>query len=113
MDPLSMLLWAAVWAGVAAGIYVTVYFVDLTLEIIASWFRRFAHLIVQNDRRAIGDRDYLAFTVKQAINTGNYKIAQGIFNTRTEEIYDARAIEAGSLDSKIQSEHRFKEVVIW
>ncbi|MFP5272057.1 hypothetical protein [Coleofasciculus sp.] len=113
MEPLSLLLWAAVWAGVNAGIYVGVYFASLTLEKLAYWFKKFAYLIIENDRRNLKDREYLAFTVKQAIDTGNYKYAQGIFNTQKEEIHDARGIEAGSVDLKIRNAHLFNEVAFW
>lgn len=113
MDPLSILIWTAVWAAVSAGIYVTVSFANLTLKILAEWFRRFAYLIVQNDRRSLRDRECLAFTVKQALSSGEYKIAQGIFNNQTETIEDARVVNASSLDWNIQSEHMGKDVVFW
>jgi len=113
MEPLTLLLWAAVWAGVNAGIYVGLHFFCLTLEILANWFKKFAYLIVENDRRSLKNREYLAFTVKQAIDDGNYKIAQGVFNTKTEEVHDARGIEADSVDSKIRNAHLFNEVAFW
>lgn len=113
MDPLSILIWTAVWAGVSAGIYVAVYFANLTLQILANWFRQFAYLIVENDRRPIRDRERLAVTVKEKINNGDYRIAQGIFNNQTDTFEEARVLTGRSVDWNIEREHIGKEVVIW
>ena len=116
MDPLfTPILLAAIWAGVAAGIYVVVYFADLTFGIISGWFKNFAYLLVENDRRAMENREYLAFTIKTAMATKDYNIVQGIFDTKNQKIYDARAIKTDSIDSKIKEVHSYgrKEVALW
>ncbi|MEG3860755.1 hypothetical protein [Microcoleus sp. herbarium12] len=102
-DPLFILLRAAVSAGVSAGIYVTVYFADLTAQIILSWFRNFAYLLVENDRRSFQETEYVGFVICQPMDSGGYKIFQGIFDTKNSRIYDARVIQANSVAPTIKN----------
>ena len=97
------------------GIYATVYFANLTAQILYGWFKKFADLLVENDRRSLQDREYVAFTVWRGINSGDYKIVQGIFDNKNTKIYDARVIQADSVDTKIKQAHsnRKKELVFW
>ena len=116
MEPLSLLIWAAVWAGVSACLYVTVYFLNLTFQILVDWFRTFAYLMVENDRRAIRNRDKICFTkMQEDIENGDYNVVQGIFDQKEGEVYDARVIKAGSVDNKIKEAHSYgrKEVALW
>ena len=111
------------------GVYVTVYFCHLTLQILVDWFKKFAYLMVENDRRAIRDREKIAFTLKKAIANddfnrvklpflhakGEFNVIQGIFDQKEGEVYDARVIKAGSVDNKIKEAHSYgrKEVALW
>lgn len=115
MEPFSILIWAAVWAGVSAGIYATVYFANLTAQIIYEWFRKFAYLLVENDRRSFLNREYVAFTVQQAMASGDYNVVEGIFDNKNQKIYDARVMQADSVDIKIKQAHSNgkKEVAFW
>ena len=115
MDPLTILIWTAVWAGVSCGIYATVYFANLTAQIIYEWFRKFAYLLVENDRRSFENRDYVAFTVQKAMASGDYNVVEGIFDNKKQKIYDARVIQADSVDYKIKQAHSNgrKEVAFW
>lgn len=115
MDPLSILIWTAVWAGVSAGIFTVVYFANLTAQIIYEWFRKFAYLLVQNDRRSLQNREYVAFTVQQAMASGDYNVVEGIFDNKNQKVYDAQVMKAGSVDYKIKQAHSYgrKEVAFW
>lgn len=115
MDPLSILIWTAVWAGVSAGIYAVVYFANLTAQIIYEWFRNFAYLLVQNDRRSFQNREYVAFTVQQAMASGDYNVVEGIFDNKNQKVYDAKVMKAGSVDATIKQAHSYgrKEVAFW
>lgn len=112
---ITLLIWAAVWAGVSACLYVTVYFLNLTFQILVDWFRTFAYLMVENDRRAIRNRGKIGFTVQKSIESGDCNIVQGIFDQKEGEFYDARVIKAGSVDEKIKEAHGYgrKEVALW
>jgi len=101
-DPFSILIWTAVWAGVAAGIYATVYFADLTAQILYGWFRKFAYLLVENDRRSFQNREYVAFTLQKERANGDYNVVQGIFDNKNQKIHDARVIISGSVDLAIK-----------
>jgi len=115
MEPLSILIWTAVWAGVSLGIYATVYFSNLTFQIVHKWFLNFSYLMVANDRRSSENRENIAFTVQKAMQSGDYNIVQGIFDNRTGDVRDARVIQAGSVDTTIKQAHSNgrKEVVFW
>jgi len=115
MEPLTLLIWAAVWAGVSACLYVTVYFLNLTFQILVDWFRTFAYLMVENDRRAIRNRDKIFFTVQEDIENEDYNIVQGVLDQKAGEIYDARVIKAGYVDEKIKEVHSYgrKKVALW
>lgn len=104
------------WARIfATGLYVTVYFADLNAHILLSWFRNFDYLLVKNDRRSFQDREYLAFTVLKDIDSGSCQIVQGIFDNKSQKIYDARVIQAGSVDPIIKQTHRngYKKIAFW
>lgn len=92
-----------------------VYFVNLNLQILANWFRQFPDLMVESDRRDIKDRDYLGFTLLKQTESENYQFIQGIFAQKDSEVYNARVIEASSVDSQILKAHDFgkKELVFW
>jgi len=92
-----------------------VYFAHLTVKIIIGWFKKFDHLLVENDPRSFQDRDYLAFTIWKDIDSGSYKIVLGIFDNKNQKVCDARVIQAGSIDPKIKQAHSNGrvEVAIW
>ena len=92
-----------------------VYFANLTTQIIFSWFKNFAHLVVANDPRSFQDREYLAVTVWKDIGTETYKIIQVIFDNKNQIIYDARVIKADSVDSVIKQTHSDGkiEIALW
>jgi hypothetical protein len=106
MDPVTILIWAAVWAGVSAGIYVTVYFLNLTFYILADWFRKLASSMTGND---------VGFTVRQAMNNGTCTYVQGIFDTNRENVKNARVINTSGVDSEVNRYHDYgrKEVAIY
>lgn len=99
--------WIALWPKV--------YFVNLTLQILANWFRQFADLMVESERRDIKDRDYLGFTLLKQTESENYQFVQGIFAQKDSKVYKARVIEASSVDSQILKAHDFgkNELIIW
>lgn len=47
----------------------------------------------------------LLFTYVKQWKAGKYKLVQGVFNTNTEKIEEARVIEAKKVDSEISSKH--------
>ncbi len=120
MDPVTVLTWAVVWAVVSASIYTVVYFANLTFEIIYNWFRGFAYLLVANDRRALANREGVAFTaldtrIKDAIQNKDCNIVQGVFDNRTGKIIGSRVMKASSLDPTIKEAHNYgrKEIAFY
>lgn len=92
-----------------------VYFISLDLQILINWFRQFADLMVESDLRDIKDRDYLGFTLLKQTESKNYQFIQGIFAQKDSKVYNARVIEAISVDVQILKAHDFgkKELVFW
>ena len=92
-----------------------VYFANLTAQIIYEWFRKFAHLLVENDLRSFQDREYVAFTVWEDMDSSDYKIVLGIFDNRNQKVYDARVIQADSVDLRIKQAHSDgeKKIAFW
>ncbi|HBE49826.1 MAG TPA: hypothetical protein DDW76_13785 [Cyanobacteria bacterium UBA11369] len=92
-----------------------VYFANLTIQIIVSWFKNFGHLLVENDRRSFQDREYIGFTIWRGMERAGYQIVQGIFASKNQKVYDARVIQASSVDLSIKQAHGDgkMEVAFW
>ncbi len=100
--PLLPIILAAVAAlGVAAVILTVIYWND-----IVEWFRS------RNDIKE-ADKNNIAFTIKENLRSGNYKVVQGIFNKETEELKDVRIMESESLDDQLMKHHEGQELVIY
>ena len=102
MEPFTLI---AIILGATVGLGLVVVTIIYWDDII-NWFQS------RNSLKA-ADRDNLAFTLKQKLATGDYKVVQGIFNTRTEQLLDGRVMQAKSLDYQFDREHRNKELVFY
>ncbi len=98
---LAILLTACATAALAV-----VVFVVLKWDEIIDWF---------TSRNAIKakDADNIAFTLKERLASGKYKVVQGIFNKRSEEVVDGRQIKAETLDRKTAAAHEGEDVVVY
>lgn len=61
----------------------------------------------------MADRDNIAFSIKEKLTSGDYKVVQGIFNHRSDEIVDGQVIQGGRLDSELQRAHQDKDLVLY
>jgi hypothetical protein len=59
------------------------------------------------------DRDNVAFTLKENLSNGQYKVVRGIFNTRTSTILDAKAEQTRQLDAKLRAVHGTENLVVY
>ena len=98
---LTIILGLIAAAGISAVVLAIIYWDD-----IVEWFRS-----RNNIKQA--DKDNIAFTIKKNLQSGNYKVVQGIFNQRTEELKDTRVMESQKLDDKLLQHHGGKELVIY
>jgi hypothetical protein len=76
---------------------------------VLDWFRGRQKLVQ-------ADRDNIAFTLHNALESGNHGVVQGIFNKRTNELVSADAgqkYEAEEIDEQLQEIHKDNEVVIY
>jgi hypothetical protein len=102
MDLLTILLLAAI---AAYSLFTIVFFAYLTFSIIAEWFR--------NNQEVATQLENVAATVKTALESGETKIIQGVFNKQTGDPVKGRIIEFDELDSEVREAHRNNDVVIY
>ncbi len=104
MDPItvSLLIAASVMLAGAAVVFIAY----LTYNFIVNWFRNRSAIKEQ-------DKDNIAFTIKEAMQSGNYKVIQGIFNTRTEEFVESQVIETKELDNDLNYLHSDTKLVLY
>jgi hypothetical protein len=101
MEPITITLIVA--AAMMAGVVVIAY---LTYNFIVNWFRNRSAIQEQ-------DKDNIAFTIKENLQSGNYTVVQGIFNRRTEELVDSQVIETKELDNKMSEIHSENKMVLY
>jgi len=100
MDPLTIILVAIKVITVAAVVAL------ITYGVLVAWFQEREELVQE-------DLDNIAFTIKELLDTDDYRLVQGIFNTRTEKVVDGRKIRARNADSKVKDLHREKQLVVY
>ena len=86
------------------------YITCLTLEIIIDWFKKW-----WSNRNAIPERDRenLAFTIKDDLKNGNYRVIQGVFNRNTEKVVGGEKYETEQLDEELDELHEDNRLVIY
>ena len=99
VDPVTILLALKITAALVSLALVTYRF-------LITWFQAREQLMVR-------DRDNIAVTVRELFETNNYKLVQGVFNTRTNTVVDGRIIHARGLDQDVYKLHREKQLVIY
>ncbi|MEO0967418.1 MAG: hypothetical protein AAFX80_03525 [Cyanobacteria bacterium J06639_18] len=86
-------------AGFVAGLLIGSIVVGfLSYEEIIDWFNEHIDTIHNNE-------DNLAFTIKDILENGNYKIVQGVFNSQTGDVIEDRVIEAEEIDEELLEIH--------
>ena len=98
--PIIVTILAAV-ALLAVVVVAIIYYDD-----IIEWFR------TRNDIKE-ADKDNIAFTIREKIETGDYKVVQGIFNKRTNDLVEGHAMKTKKLDSEFEQIHADNELVIY
>lgn len=102
MDPITIAIIAAVSALTVAVAMVVL----LKWDDIIKWFE-------QRSRIKEADKDNIAFTLKERLKSGNYKVVQGIFNKRTDSVVDGKIVEAQQLEKKLAQTHQGQDVVLY
>lgn len=102
MDPLTI---AAVIAAFKVITLVAVLFL-LTYQLIIDWFQ-------ENEALVQSDIDNIAITLKELYQAGNYRIVQGVFNTRTNEVVTGRKIHSQRIDQALDEKHQDHQLVIY
>lgn len=73
---------------------------------IISWFQN------RNELKS-SDKDNVAFTLMDRINSGSYATVQGIFNSKTNTVLEARKIESEKVDDKLKDLHASNDLAIY
>lgn len=83
-----------------------IHVILITLSILLDWFAVRKYVIVT-------DPDNIAFTVKDHLDSGNYRVVQGIFNKKTTTVKDKRVMEAEELDEDVKKMHEKDILVVY
>lgn len=83
-----------------------VYLAVITVDAVINWFRTKQSLVQS-------DRDNIAFTIKENMNSGQYVVYQGVFNRRTEQLIDGQKLESGRIDDELRTMHEQQPMVIY
>lgn len=102
-----MLTTLIITALASVAISVVVHFVLLHWREIVNWFQNWI-----NGHQSV-DKDAVGFTVREAVTKGDYKLVQGVFNTSTGKVLDARRVGAENLDSETRQNCFEKKVTIF
>lgn len=103
MLPLIPLITAAIGCFIITEV---IRYVMLHWREIVNWFQNWI-----NGHQSV-DKDAVGFTVREAIKKGEYKVVQGVFNTSSGKVEDARRIEAEDLDAETRKQCFGKEKLI-
>jgi len=82
--------------GLLIGSLLTIAF--LTYEEIMNWFEENLDTLYSN-------KNYLAFTIQDNLDNGNYKVVQGVLDPRNDNIIDGRVVEAEEIDDDLLEIH--------
>jgi hypothetical protein len=78
----------------------------LTIGAIVDWFRS------RNDILE-SDKDKVAVTIQEALQSGNYRTVQAIYDRDTDTVVDIRKVDAKSVDEKVRAAHQDSDLVVW
>ncbi|MEM8721850.1 MAG: hypothetical protein AAGE84_21560 [Cyanobacteria bacterium P01_G01_bin.39] len=92
--------------SLAGGIGAAIFIAYLVISKIVKWFRDRSKLKQQ-------DQDNIAFTLQDKLKNGQYKTVQGVFNTRTNDLEDARIIKSDKIDSDLSRMHKNDQLVVF
>ena len=98
--PLIALILAAA-AALAVIVLAIIYYDD-----IIAWFK------ARNDIK-LADKENIAFTIKEKLASGDFKVVQGIFNKRSESIVDGQAMQTKELDAEFDAVHESNDLVLY
>jgi len=97
-----LIFWILGAVAAATVIYVVCLFWDKIIE----WFRNRNDIKNQN-------RDNIAFTLQQKLDSGKFKTVQGIFNQNSNTMIDSIVIEHEQMDQQLAQAHGREELVVY
>jgi len=101
-----MSFWGWLATGLAVAAAAAVVVTVLCADEIVSWFQgRLSQRKVHTS--------HVGVTVLQCLDTGNYQVVQGIFDTTTQEVVERRVIEAERIDADLRNAHDKDGIAIW
>ena len=96
---ISIILAAAV--GLTIFVLTMIYYHD-----IIEWFQSREDLVGR-------DKDNIAFTIKQRLKKGQYKVVQGVFNKGTDRVVTGKVMKSKKLDRKLADVHESDDLAIY
>ncbi|MCL2519599.1 MAG: hypothetical protein FWE37_01150 [Spirochaetaceae bacterium] len=89
------------------GLITIIAVIELKFEVIKGWFREKSTLMNRSDSSKV------AFTLKEGIKKGKYRVVQGIFDKESNKLLDGVRYEAERLDNEIGELHSKDKIVIY
>ena len=105
MDPISLIIMAAMGLFTGAAAAAAVYIGYLTLGEVMTWFR--------SRRYRLANPSAVATTVVDMLAGGQYRTVQGVFNTWTQTWVESRTIDSYQLSPDLASLHRYHRAVTY
>jgi len=98
----------AILAAIGAAIIgvAVIHLVLITMAIIVEWFIERKYIITSNP-------DHIAFTLKDNLESGNYRVVQGIFDKGNSTVKETRVMEAKDLDEDVKKSHDKDTLILY
>lgn len=85
--------------------------IEVVLTVVVLAFAAVVDWFVQ--RRAVMDENDIAFTLRRQLDSGGYTVVQGIFDESTNQVSDARRVNANRLDPRLAKAHARENLAIY
>lgn len=95
---------AAVAGAVVTAAVITL--IELTLREVLDWFSQ-RKTTIANDQNLVA----VSALIQDAVNSGNVRVVQGVFNKSQQKMVESRTIDAERLDSELAARHRDAQYV--
>jgi hypothetical protein len=103
--PALILIIKALAAAIGTAATITVLFLNIAQ--IIDWFKP------RRTNISAVDKAKIYFTLMDRLAAHDYKVVQGVFDRRTQQLGDARAVNAKGIDAQLRGYHRHHELVTY
>lgn len=105
---IDILIWTSLVGLLTAGAALVAITVAVILywDHIIGWFNQYSSSLEANPQK-------VAFTLAESMKSGDYKVVQGIFNKKTNELVTARRVTSSQMDEETRRIHADQKLAIY